>query len=41
MASLEADLRAEIKLLQQRVTIRLGAMLAGVAGVIVAAQKLS
>ena len=39
MASREADLRTEIKLLEQRVTILLGAMLAGMAGVIVAGRS--
>jgi gas vesicle protein len=34
------DVRADIRLLEQRMTIRLGAMLAATMGIVVAAQKL-
>ena len=40
MSKLEGDLRAEMKLLEQRITIRLGAMLTAAAGIIVILQKL-
>jgi hypothetical protein len=37
---LKAELQAEIKLLEQRMTIKLGAMIAAAVAIIVAAQKL-
>ena len=40
LAAAVRDLRAEMKMLEQRMTIKLGAMLAGAIAIIVAAQKL-
>ena len=39
LINVRTELQAEIKLLEQRITIRLGTMLAAAVGVIVAAQR--